>query len=284
MNKPAQAGASAGMTIFAAARDNDSSDGGPTPANVDLPSLSPFVIGGGGTTKPADSETVWNNDPGKPHGNGTGRGFSTIFPMQPWQAGAPNGPGRMVPDVAADADLYTGYELYVHCASTPLGGTSAVAPLYAGLFASFGKKLSLATPQQLVTPQLWLNQTCFTDITVGDNGYYRALPGPDPCTLGVPIGVRLAQLFNAAPAQAQAAPAAQTSPAGEPIRLGAGDGALTLEPCWSKVLLTDTGWRARAPFGRGELVEAHVDADRAKRPACWRNKVRLGREGYFALQ
>jgi carboxypeptidase C (cathepsin A) len=214
LNNAAQAGASAGMTIFAAAGDNDSSDGGPTPANVDLPSSSPFVIGCGGTTKTADSETVWNNDPGKPDGNGTGGGFSTIFPIQPWQAGAPNGPGRMVPDVAADADLHTGYELYVHGASTTLGGTSAVAPLYAGLFASFGKKLSLATPQQLVTPQLWLNQTCFTDITVGDNGYYRALPGPDPCTgLGVPIGVRLAQLFNA---QAQAAPAALTSAAGEP--------------------------------------------------------------------
>jgi subtilase family serine protease len=218
LNNAAQAAAGAGMTIFAASGDNDSSDGGPTPANVDLPSSSPFVIGCGGTTKTADAEVVWNNDPGKPDGNGTGGGFSTIFPMPSWQAGAPNGPGRMVPDVAADADPHTGYELNVHGASTPLGGTSAVAPLYAGLFASFGKKLSLATPQQLVTPQLWLNQTCFTDITVGDNGYYRALPGSDPCTgLGSPIGVRLAQLFAAAPAPAQAAPPAQPAPqVGEP--------------------------------------------------------------------
>jgi hypothetical protein len=213
LNNAAQAAAGAGMTIFAAAGDNDSSDGGPTPANVDLPSSSPFVIGCGGTTKTADSEVVWNNAPGNPDGNGTGGGFSTIFPMPSWQAGAPNGPGRMVPDVAADADPFTGYELLVHAASTSLGGTSAVAPLYAGLFAAFGEKLSLATPQQLVTPQLWLNQTCFTDITVGDNGFFRAMPGPDPCTgLGSPIGVRLAQLFKAAPAQAQAAPPAQPAP------------------------------------------------------------------------
>ncbi|MBV9288109.1 MAG: hypothetical protein JO288_09835 [Hyphomicrobiales bacterium] len=213
LNNAAQAAAGAGMTIFAASGDNDSSDGGPNPANVDLPSSSPFVIGCGGTTKTADSEVVWNNDPGNPNGNGTGGGFSTIFPMPAWQAGAPNGPGRMVPDVAADADPYTGYQLYVHGASTPLGGTSAVAPLYAGLFAAFGAKLSLATPQQLITPQLWLNQTCFADITVGDNGYYRATPGPDPCTgLGAPIGVKLAQLFNAAPAPAQAAPPPQPAP------------------------------------------------------------------------
>jgi len=208
LNTASQAAAGAGMTVFAASGDNDSSDGGPTPANVDLPSSSPYVIGCGGTTKTAASETVWNNDPGQPAGNGTGGGFSTIFPVQPWQAGAPNGPGRMVPDVAADADPNTGYELYVHGGSQTVGGTSAVAPLYAGLFAAFGRKLSLATPQQLVTPQLWLNQTCFTDITQGDNGYYRAAVGPDPCTgLGSPIGVRLAQLFNAAPAPA---PAAQT--------------------------------------------------------------------------
>ena len=97
LNNSAQAAAGAGMTIFAASGDNDSSDGGPTPANVDLPSSSPFVIGCGGTTKTADAEVVWNNDPGKPDGNGTGGGFSTIFPMQSWQAGAPHGPGRMVP-------------------------------------------------------------------------------------------------------------------------------------------------------------------------------------------
>ena len=57
------------MTIFAAVGDNDSSDGGPDPANVDLPSSSPFVIGCGGTLKPhgQGEEVVWNDSPGNPN-------------------------------------------------------------------------------------------------------------------------------------------------------------------------------------------------------------------------
>ena len=218
MEAAAQDATTRGMIVFAASGDNDSSDGGDDPANVDAPSSCPSVVGCGGTTKTRSDEVVWNDSPGQSDGDGTGGGFSRYFNRPAWQAGAPaDNDGettqRMIPDVAANADPNTGYNLVVHGQRQHFGGTSAVAPLYAGLFASFGKKLSLATPQQLVTPQLWLNQTCFTDITVGDNGYYRALPGPDPCTLGVPIGVRLAQLFNA---QAQAAPAALTSAAGEP--------------------------------------------------------------------
>jgi hypothetical protein len=78
-------------------------------------------------------ETVWNDDPGNPQGSGTGGGFSELFsPMPAWQAGAPHGPGRMVPDVAANADPYTGYNVFVHGAQETIGGTSAVAPLYAG--------------------------------------------------------------------------------------------------------------------------------------------------------
>ena len=69
----------AGMVVFAASGDNDSSDGGPTRANVDLPASAPHVIGCGGTTKTATTETVWNNDPGKASGEGTGGGFSTMF-------------------------------------------------------------------------------------------------------------------------------------------------------------------------------------------------------------
>src|SRR5204862_78332 len=47
----AEAAARAGMIVFAASGDNDSSDGGADPANVDLPSSSPFVVGRGGTMK-----------------------------------------------------------------------------------------------------------------------------------------------------------------------------------------------------------------------------------------
>jgi carboxypeptidase C (cathepsin A) len=209
LNAAAQAATNAGMIVFAASGDNDSGDGGPDPANVDLPSSCPSVVGCGGTTVTQDGETVWNENPGDPNGEGTGGGFSRLFaPMPSWQTGAPHGRGRMVPDVAADADPRTGYKIVVHSKSGVAGGTSAVAPLYAGLFAAFGRKLGF------VTPQLWSNQTCFNDIIKGDNGFYRARLGPDPCTgLGSPIANRLSRLFNAAE-QDQPAPAVA---AAEPV-------------------------------------------------------------------
>jgi kumamolisin len=197
MESAAATAADLGMVVFAASGDNDSSDGGPTPADVDAPSSCPHVVGCGGTYKTSTVETVWNDSPGKTNGEGTGGGYSTIFPVQSFQIGAPPPPpntpygkGRMVPDVSGDADPNTGYNVVVHGSTTVVGGTSAVAPLYAGLFAAFGKKLGF------VTPSLYQNQGDFNDITSGGNGLYNAAPGPDPCTgIGSPIGNKLATLF-----------------------------------------------------------------------------------------
>jgi kumamolisin len=197
MESAAASAVAAGMIVFAASGDNDSSDGGSTPANVDCPASCPHVVGCGGTNKTATQETVWNDNPGQTNGEGTGGGYSTIFPLQSFQigappaaAGSPYGKGRMVPDVSADADPNTGYNIYVHGSATVIGGTSAVAPLYAGLFASFGSRLGF------VSPTLWKNPKAFHDITSGGNGYYNAAPGPDPCTgIGSPIGVSIAALF-----------------------------------------------------------------------------------------
>jgi kumamolisin len=197
MENAATAATAAGMVVFGASGDNDSGDGGPTPANVDVPSSCPHVVGCGGTNKTATQETVWNDNPGQTNGEGTGGGYSTLFPVQTFQIGAPPAPagttagtGRMVPDVCADADPNTGYNIVVHGQPAVLGGTSAVAPLYAGLFASFGNKLGF------VTPKLWQNQGAFNDITVGGNGFYNAAVGPDPCSgIGSPIGASIAALF-----------------------------------------------------------------------------------------
>lgn len=199
METTASQATSAGMVVFAAAGDNDSSDGGSTPANVDCPSSCPHVVGCGGTYKTATQETVWNDNPGQTDGEGTGGGYSTLFPVQSFQIGAPPAPantqfgsGRMVPDVAGDADPNTGYNIFVHGAATVVGGTSAVAPLYAGLFAALGVKLGF------VTPTLWQNQKAFNDITQGNNGSYSAAVGPDPCSgIGSPIGTSIAALFVA---------------------------------------------------------------------------------------
>ena len=54
---------------------------------------------------------------------------------------------RMVPDVAAHADPTTGFEIFVYGDARVIGGTSAAAALYAGLFASFGQKRGFITPE-----------------------------------------------------------------------------------------------------------------------------------------
>ena len=75
------------------------------------------------------------------------------------------------------------YRIVVGGTDQVIGGTSAAAALYAGLFAAFGPK------RGFILPDLYKNQVCFNDITEGDNGLFRALIGPDACTgLGSPKG------------------------------------------------------------------------------------------------
>ena len=180
----AAAATAKGLTIFASAGDNSAGDGDPG-ANVDLPAASPHVCSCGGTTKTSSSETVWGD--GNSTSGGTGGGFSSFFPSQPWQYDVPGNPGRMVPDFSAVADPQTGYEIYLNGPQV-IGGTSAVSPLYAGLSASAGPK------RGNILPAVWLNPTAFADITQGSNGY-QAQIGPDPATgLGVPTGNTVALL------------------------------------------------------------------------------------------
>jgi hypothetical protein len=123
-NDAAKAAVDIGMIIVAASGDNDSSDGGPTPSNVDFPASSPYVVGCGGTKlfrprkiqgdntegkEPERREEVWNNNPGHADGRGTGGGFSELFPIEDWQLGTVQARMRMVPDIAAHADPETGF-------------------------------------------------------------------------------------------------------------------------------------------------------------------------------
>jgi kumamolisin len=211
MDAVAQAATQSGTVVFAASGDNDSSDGGPNAANVDCPSSCPHVVGCGGTSKTSTGEVVWNDNPGQTDGEGTGGGYSTVFPAQTWQVNippAPSGLGRMVPDVAADADPNTGYVIFQGGSSQVVGGTSAVAPLYAGLFAAIGKKLGF------VTPSLWANPSALTLITSGGNGEYNAGPQPSPCTgLGAPIGTKIAAIEMVSGSNALTLNVGQTSQA-----------------------------------------------------------------------
>jgi kumamolisin len=194
-----QAAASMGVTVCVASGDNGSNDnvGGSTD-HVDFPASSPFALGCGGTSLRASknvisSEVVWNDGSS---GGATGGGVSDFFPAVPWQAGisvelssGKSSPlkNRGVPDVAGDADPETGYAVRIDGTDTVIGGTSAVAPLWAGLIARINQ--SAGSPLGYLNPTLYKNQQALRDITLGNNGDFAAAAGWDGCTgLGSPNG------------------------------------------------------------------------------------------------
>ena len=76
-----------------------------------------------------------------------------------------------------------------------MGGTSGVAPLWAGLFALVNESIA---PTRAGAPHatLYANPAAFHDVVDGNNGAYTAGPGWDACTgLGSPIGSAIAALF-----------------------------------------------------------------------------------------
>jgi kumamolisin len=200
-DKACQSAAALGITVTVASGDNGSSDGVTDNANhVDFPASSPHVLSCGGTTLTVSNgvlkeETVWND---LPHGGATGGGVSSIFSRPDYQKNA-NVPaptngcgGRGVPDVSGGADPRTGYQIQVDGEVEVIGGTSAVAPLWAGLVALLNQKVG--QPVGFINPKLYAGvSTGLTrDITKGNNGAFSASTGWDPCTgLGSPNGTQL---------------------------------------------------------------------------------------------
>ncbi len=81
---------------------------------------------------------------------------------------------------------------------TVIGGTSAVAPLWAGLIALLNEKMG--KPVGWLHPKLYSKLApakALRDITVGNNGDYYAHVGWDPCTgLGTPMGAAILKLMK----------------------------------------------------------------------------------------
>jgi kumamolisin len=202
--------AALGVTVCAASGDNGSTDGQTDGRqHADFPASSPHALACGGThleaTPPTTitAETVWNN----PSGGATGGGVSGTFPVPAFQtsAGVParagGGTGRGVPDVAGNADPATGYQILVDGKRSVIGGTSAVAPLWAALICRLaqaaGRKFGLIHTQLYHGAQPGKPQPGFRDITTGGNGAYPAAPGWDACTgLGTPDGTALLQTLT----------------------------------------------------------------------------------------
>jgi pseudomonalisin/xanthomonalisin len=159
------------------------------------PAVSPWVMAIGGTTLITQDdltsyvkENAWtcrNRDECFIDG-GTGGGASKTERIPSWQKGLVGrkrlAVSRSIPDVAFDADPYTGLNLWDHGAiDGPIGGTSLATPIFAGLWT----RIQSAHGNTLGFPAMSLyglhdsDAGVFNDVLVGRNGGYVAQPGWD---------------------------------------------------------------------------------------------------------
>jgi subtilase family serine protease len=185
-----------GIAVTASAGDGD--------YGVEYPAASPYVTAVGGTslrqasTARGWTETVWGSQLVQGRYQGTGSGCSAYEPQPAPQAalGLTACSHRMVADVAADADPYTGVAVYDTEGGEPgwmvFGGTSAASPLIASVYAlsgqTAGQGASLA----------YANTASLFDVTSGSNSPSGCSPsylctgqvGYDgPTGLGTPDGL-----------------------------------------------------------------------------------------------
>lgn len=204
MNTQIQDAGTLGVSVFVACGDSLATDGvSDGHAHVDFPASSPYAVGCGGTSivvsgSQITSETVWNDGT-----SGTGGGISDLFAVPAFQSGVKLPPsvnsgrvGRGLPDVAGDGAPASGYVIIVGGQKEVVGGTSAVAPLWAGLTALMNQ--SLGRDLGFLNPGLYANPAGFRQITTGNNKPtgsrigYVAGPGWNACTgLGRPDGKAL---------------------------------------------------------------------------------------------
>jgi len=193
--------AAMGVTILCAAGDNGSTDGVADGAqHVDFPASAPHALACGGTRVALQDggpavETVWNSGPN----SASGGGYSNFFNRPDYQLGVADGQSkRGVPDVAADADPASGYKVRVDGQNLVFGGTSAVAPLWAGLLALINQRLG--HPVGFLNPLLYgslQGKGVTRDVTNGNNGAQQAAAGWDACTgWGCPDGEKLLQALS----------------------------------------------------------------------------------------
>lgn len=196
-----QLAAVSGISFLAASGDSGSDDcAGFRVLAVDDPAAQQFATAVGGTdlhlhAAGARREVVWNDLFGA-----GGGGLSRFWLRPSWQAGAGvitqfSTGARQVPDISLHASpAEHGYPIY--CTTTPcggagwttVGGTSASAPLLAGIVADMnsysrahgGQRLGYANP--FLYDRFAADPAAFRDVTSGDNNPFS--PGPYPATAG----------------------------------------------------------------------------------------------------
>ncbi len=171
--------AAQGISVFAAAGDNGSSDGTSNTDEADYPSSDPYIAACGGTTLNLSSsgaiasETAWS---------GSGGAESHYFAEPTWQVGTnvPEDGYRQTSDFSLDADPNTGYSVLYGGKWSVYGGTSFVAPQMAALFAvrnaSAGSRLGQSNSAIYNLANTASYSADFHDITSGSNGAFSAGP------------------------------------------------------------------------------------------------------------
>ena len=213
-------GSAEGISFFASSGDEGAYGGTPELyGGVIFPSTSPFVTAVGGTslfvnvtsgylsdmnsTGTYGYENAWSVSPlyGTSEVASTG-GYSTLIPKPWYQIGVVKGTYRAVPDVAADANPYTGFVEVVDGGLEVIGGTSLASPLWAGIAADIDGYLN--TSLGLLNPLLYdiyenktLYNMAFHQINFGYNGYYSSNGGYNLVTgLGSPNAGLLANAIK----------------------------------------------------------------------------------------
>jgi pseudomonalisin/xanthomonalisin len=169
-----------GQTFSVSTGDSGSKECG-TVAGASYPASSPYVIAVGGTTLYTDvtghygGETVWS---------GTGGSPSLVEPQPGWQNGIVPSTHRGLPDIAFDADPYSGAIIVVNGSNSQYGGTSLASPLFVGSWA----RIQTANNAKLGFPASWIYShgaqmtPAFHDVISGSNGDYSATTGWDYTT------------------------------------------------------------------------------------------------------
>ncbi len=193
--------ASQGITVLAASGDNGAYTG--SKLSVDFPASDPNVTGVGGTSLYAVADKFQQSGWGgvvNGQSYGSGGGYSTVFNTPYWQsAKGYNNTRRGVPDVAMDANKYTGVYVISSGGQYIVGGTSVATPIWADVVALIEQKAGVHLPS--INPLLYqisrtpLYDSAFTQIVSGTNGYYLNSPYWNPVTgLGTP---KVSALINA---------------------------------------------------------------------------------------
>jgi kumamolisin len=148
-----------GITVLIASGDTGCVYQNSATTSVSFPASDPNVLACGGTTignitNSGFDEYVWNDSflsDGQSVPVATGGGVSAYFQLPAYQKGYgipvqinSGFAGRGIPDVAGNASVNSGYNLSIGGIQTPVGGTSMVAPLYAGLIARINSNLGIS--------------------------------------------------------------------------------------------------------------------------------------------